>query len=270
MSKEKAEKYRKSKLYEAIGKNKFEQKAEDGQEGETYDAAEVKSELRAGNSDTVEDRVSIFQDLANKGKQSFNNKAKSLLSDRYGVDFSKYDSIRSGNTEDTKEDTTDTSKTSDTSETTDNTESKTNYTPKSFPKWGNINSMSGLSKKMATYGAGTGVASDSGLGGADFVNYFANASNSSQKSDAEFADKVMADADKQIEASDVVDTKELRTSISRDIQDDMDKAYLSKVMNFGDIFNSSYKPSKWKHSAPDEVEQPNWKKMYDDLAGNIG
>ena len=107
----------------------------------------------------------------------------------------------------------------------------------------------------------TGVPSDTNLGGKDFVDYFKNAGES--KGTQDFLTDFRSSAQDRIDDLDVINTADLNTDINRSIQDSYDRASLSKLFTFGDIFNPNNKPPKWENSAPDPIEQPDLEKLSD-------
>ena len=110
---------------------------------------------------------------------------------------------------------------------------------------------------------------DSGKSGADFVNYYANASNSNGGSNA-FIQDFYTRAKDQAEDLRVIDAAALDVGLERSIQNSYDKAQIGDTLLFGDYKNQNYNPPKWTNSEVQSTETPDWKKLYEDIISNIG
>lgn len=107
--------------------------------------------------------------------------------------------------------------------------------------------------------APTGVASDTGLGGRDFVDYFSNASKTPGTYD--WSEKFGKKAQERIDDLDVTDTSAINTDINRSIQDSYDRAKTQNFFTFGDIMHKDYKPPTWENSAPEDVKAPDFEEL---------
>ena len=109
---------------------------------------------------------------------------------------------------------------------------------------------------------------DSGKSGADFVKYYADASNDNGGSKA-FLDSYYAGAKQRGKDLKVVDEAAIDTGLERSIQDSYDKAYIQQVLTFGDMYNKDYKPPNYENTPPEEVEKPDFEELYDKVIGNF-
>ena len=277
---EEALKRSKSRLEERVGSDKYNEMSADGlqapNDSGAYTAAEVKAEFRNASdkgrsvNDGGDDMVSYFQQQKDDGAK-FNFKAQQYLTDKYGFDFSAKTKPpeeeetapvddEPTETADPVEEAKESTKPPATDDSTASGKANNKFNEIMKKKSKNKNPMSSMSMAASRFGAGTGVASDTGLGGKDFVDYWANAADTSD-SDA-YADKVVQDTQDWADKNQVIDTAYLRTQMGRSMQDSNDRYNLARFFNFGDMTNPNYKPPAWENSAPDEVEEPDWDELY--------
>ena len=105
----------------------------------------------------------------------------------------------------------------------------------------------------------TGIASDTGLGGKAFVDYFKNAGQS--KGTKEFLAEYRQNAQSRINDLDVMDTSAINTDLNRSIQDSYDRSNIENFFTFGDMRNKDYKSPKWENSAPEPVKAPDFEEL---------
>ena len=115
---------------------------------------------------------------------------------------------------------------------------------------------------------GVGV-NDSGKGGADFVNYFANLGNSKKEDTYEYLDKYNERSNTQAANNKVLNDAALDRNIERSIQNSYDRAMISEAMLFGDFMSKDYKAPKWENSAPKEIERPDLAGLYEQIRDDL-
>ena len=121
----------------------------------------------------------------------------------------------------------------------------------------------------APQGGGTGIASDSGKGGADFVEYYANLGNSKKEDTKSFLDSFYDRSRERHKQSTAIDGQALDRNIARSIQSPYDRANLATANIFGDIFSADYKAPKWENSSPKEVERPDLAGLYESIRKDL-
>lgn len=108
-------------------------------------------------------------------------------------------------------------------------------------------------------GSETGIKSDTGLGGKDFVDYFKDAGQS--KDTKNFLADYRSSAQERIKNLDVMDTSAINTDLNRSIQDSYDRSTMENFFTFGDMRNKDYKSPKWENSKITPVEIPDLEKI---------
>lgn len=278
---------RRNKVEERKGTEWYENASQEGLQDPTkggrYSGAEVKAEYRSGRGDrSVDETSSYYQGLVNSGEAKFNSRAKKFLSNKHGVTFPGSNQEEPA-TEPKEESTTESAeryKNKAVSSAVDsqrqsvgnsNGDVNNNYyegNTSNITLAGSVGDQNDTSMtKLSIAQASNPNPTDSGKGGADWVNYWKDVGTSKGANEA--ADRINSQAQQEADSLSILDTSVINTQLNKSTQNSYDRAKLGKIETFGDIYNKGYKPPSFENSAPSEVEQPDFEKMYNDLKKNI-
>lgn len=272
---------------------------QDATENGRYSAAEVISEMRSGrDGKTTEQMADYYQGLADSGT-TFNNRAKSYLSERHGVNFG------GGGKPETQPDKPETEPEVPSNQDQESAERYRQSAVNAVTNTQSTGSIAGNNntinqnqetnidnsttyegnKSNITIGGTVGSPedttmtklsiaqaanpnpNDSGKGGAAWVNYWKDAGSGLKYNDT--ADDINKQAQAEVDDLQVMDTSALNTQLNNSIQGSYDRALLGKINTYGDIYHKDYKAPTFENGTIEDVEQPDFEKMYNDLKNSI-
>lgn len=287
----KSAKYR-NKVEERKGTEWYDNARKEGLQDATnqggYSAAEVISEMRSGrDGKTTEQMADYYQGLADSGT-TFNNRAQSYLSDKHGVNFGSGDKPKTKPEVPSNQDqeSAERYRQSAVGAVTQSTGSiaGNNNVINQNQEIDNSTTYEG-NKSNITIGGKVGKANDttmtklsiaqganpnpqdSGKGGAAWVNYWKDAG--SGLSYNKVADDINKEAQAEVDSLQVIDTAVLNTQLNKSVEDSYNRALLGKINTYGDIYHKDYKAPTFENGTIEDVEQPDFEKMYNDLKNSI-